>query len=599
MQKISLVAYTLLLFVAGSFSGTVYADVTVEAGLSHTSFSVDQMAQLTITVNGASRGADITLPQLEKITLHNRGKSSQVNMVNGTISSSLAHNYLVQADEPGSYTLPPVHVKVSGRDYMTEPLQFTVTAADRKNRDSGGTGQNLDEIAFLRVTEAGTHYPGEIVPITVKAYFNQKYRFDEISLPALEADGIASPQIKENPAKTQETVNGRAYHVLTWNTTLSGVKAGRQTVKFTLDGSLLIPQQRKRQSPFGDPFFDDSVFSNFFGGYQRRPLTLESNETEFAVLGLPALNKPVDFTGAIGRFDMEVSASPLKLAVGEPVTLKIKISGDGNFDRVEAPEFPENQAWKSYPPTTELLTDQDGKVSGKVFEQAIVVRDATAQEISSLSFSFFDPELKDYVTRVSEPIPIELQNVAQAIAAAPSTMPKSETVKPGPVKDEERFHTLAPIQLETGKFSARLMPVYKRPWYLLTSLATLLAFCAILFLKWQRSRNERNPEIVQNRKRRQLLKENMRRLSVTAESGDTSQFLQECRKIIQLQLGQAWRMEPAAISSADLADKLAKDSPLLDIFTRTEAAAYGAAEISRKDIQTFLTTLSTELENLT
>ena len=600
MQLRRILTSTLLFFLTCHLASDVCADVSVEASISRTSFSVNQMAQLTITVNGASRNVDIDLPQLDNIQLHNRGKSSQINMINGSVSSSTALNYLLQAEEPGDYTLPSIQVSVSGTTYQTAPIAFTVTAADQKNADNGAKNEpDLDEVAFLRVTGAGRHYPGEIVPITVKAYFSQQYRFDEISLPTLQADGIASPQIKENPTKTQETVNSKMYHVLTWKTTLSGVKAGKQKVKFTLDASLLIPQQRLRSSRFGGSLFDDSFFSDFFGGYERRPITLQSNETDFTVLALPTQNKPDNFTGAIGTFDLEVTASPLQLAVGEPITLRIKITGTGNFDRVVAPVFPEIQGWKTYPPTTEQSPEHNGEAGSKVFEQAIVARDPATQEIPALSFSFFDPVQKTYTTRLSAPIPIHLQDAANPGKQVKNLQPRKSVSQDIVAKQPDtRFQTLAPIHLETGTFQDRIEPLYQKSWYLLGCAAAVLAALGAILLKWQRLQKSRNPEIEHARNRKLLLKKDLQRVTRTAKSGDYGRFLEECRKTIQHQLGMDWEMEPGAICSADLSSRLPADSPLLQIFSMAETAAYGAVDISEEEIQVLIEKMSAELERL-
>ncbi|NOR24101.1 MAG: hypothetical protein GQ542_06845, partial [Desulforhopalus sp.] len=87
-----------------------YAEVTVEASLSHLSFPQDKAARLTIMVTGTSRNATIELPEIDNLRLHNQGQSSQISVVNGTISSSISHKYLVQAGKPGPYTIPSIKV---------------------------------------------------------------------------------------------------------------------------------------------------------------------------------------------------------------------------------------------------------------------------------------------------------------------------------------------------------------------------------------------------------------------------------------------------------------------------------------------------------
>ena len=51
----------------------------------------------------------------------------------------------------------------------------------------------------------------------------------------------------------------------------------------------------------------------------------------------------------MGVFTLASDAAPLKLNVGDPITLKLKISGRGNFDRVTAPVMVDESGWRSYP----------------------------------------------------------------------------------------------------------------------------------------------------------------------------------------------------------------------------------------------------------
>ena len=248
-----------------------YAEVAVEASLSHLSFPQDKAARLNIMVTGTSRNATIELPEIDNLRLHNQGQSSQISVVNGTISSSISHKYLVQAVKPGSYTIPSIKVTAGGKSYSTKPLNFEVTPAGQQPSGySGSTDRAKGEIAFIRISETGNHYPGEIVPFTIKAYFTQAYRADINSLPALRGDGVVMSQLQDKPRQTEESVNGRKYHVLTWDTSLSGIKVGEHPMSFSLEATMLIPQKRRSLSPFGgnslfdDSFFNDSFFDDFF-----------------------------------------------------------------------------------------------------------------------------------------------------------------------------------------------------------------------------------------------------------------------------------------------------------------------------------------------
>ncbi len=581
------------------------ADITLEASLSHLSFPVDQGAMLTITVNGASRISNIEMPVIAGVNFQNRGQSSRINIINGSMAAALSNNFLVQAQKPGIYTIPPIKVNVGNETLTTKPLSFEVTADPSGNTSGGSAERSLEEVAFIRISELSNHYPGEIVPIRIKAYFNQKYRADINSLPTLRGDGVVMPQLREKPTQTQERVNGVSYHVLHWDTTLSGIKAGKHPLTFSMEASLLIQQKRRPTSPFGGGLFDDSTFNDpffdsVFGGAQRKPIDVASPEVVFNVIPLPSANQPKDFSGAIGDFALKVSANRQDLEVGEPVKLSVEISGSGNFDRVEAPTFPDSPNWKTYTPTATFNSSGNSYSGVKVFDQAVVAKNDTVKEIPGLSFSFFDPVKKDYITRTSAPISIKLSK--SVAAPAPTPLPQNTPVLPQgkdiPAKPSHGFEQMAPLNLQMGDFQTSIVPMFKRNWFLGLVALSILILIAIGIWQLRRANFAKHPERELRLRKSHLLGNDLNRVEQAYNSGNILEFLALSRTAIQNQTGISWNMAPSAISLADLKNRLGAESPLVEIFAAADAASYGGAELSRAKMQDYFTTMKRKLEEL-
>ena len=51
---------------------------------------------------------------------------------------------------------------------------------------------------------------------------------------------------------------------------------------------------------------------------------------------LPKEGKPSDFSGAIGKFSLDLQADPLKVNIGDPIALRFTISGNGGFEFIDA-----------------------------------------------------------------------------------------------------------------------------------------------------------------------------------------------------------------------------------------------------------------------
>ena len=582
---------------------SAHAEITVETSLSAQSFPVDRAAQLTVTVSGA-RSADIHMVEIDGLRFHSRGQSSQVNIINGSYSSSISSNFIIQALKPGTYTIPPLSVTAGKETIQTRAITFEVTSVGQNQASKGGPTKGStdgDEIAFIRLTEISRHYSGEVVPITIKAYFNQKYRANINSLPVLKTDGVVMSPLSNQPEQTQEELNGAIYSVLSWNTTLSGIKTGNHPILFELDATLNLPQQRRMSTFGGSSLFDDSFFNNFFGGFQQKPIKVVSPELHFEVAELPTADKPENFTGAIGNFQLTTSASPRQVEIGEPITLTIEIRGKGNFDRVESPVFPTTPSWKTYSPTSDYSSKENIYSGKKQFEQAIVAKSGTLQHIPALSFSYFDPEKEIYKTITSEPIAIKITEPDIPINQQPPVQAAAASKKPQPVQTVAPvpgISGLVPIHLETGKFHQSITPLYKQVWFLSSVVCCLLLLSLVLFFNIHTRNMAKHPELQLQKQRSRLLTESLTKISAAKTSGDGSLFLALCRQTIQQQLGLLWNVEGAAISLAGIKNRLDPQTPLIEIFQAAEQSAYSTTALPIETMQIYFEQMKKELEEL-
>src|SRR5262249_51551887 len=141
---------------------------------------------------------------------------------------------------------------------------------------------------------------------------------------------------------------------------------------------------------------------------------------------------PASFSGAVGNFTLsQYQAGPTNVGVGDPITLKIRIAGQGSWDSVTIPSAPATADWrefKLYPPTAKVETHDQMQINGpKYFEQVITPKNADVKEIPGFTFSFFDPNARPSRTLQRAPLPI----VVRPTAATPQptivqTSPPSE-----------------------------------------------------------------------------------------------------------------------------------------------------------------------------
>ncbi len=568
----------------------VFAKITAKAFLDSTTFPVTGAARLTITVNGA-RSAEIDLPEIKGIRFHNRGQSSQFSIINGSYTSSITNTYLVEPLNPGKYSIPPISVIAGDTTVQTNRLEFKVTAGTGAASPSSSPSSIRQQVAFIRLTPPGRHYTGEIIPMEIEVCFNSEYRININSLPVLHGDGVVMAPLDDKPGRHRENISGKTYNVLSWNAAVTGIKAGRHPISFSLDATQVLPGTRRPMASFGD-IFNDPFFNNFFGGMVERPIKVSSKKVNLEIIDLPEKGKPEIFTGAIGNFEMGVTATPLKAEVGEPITLTIEIKGKGNFDRVEPPVFPKNSDWKTYTPTTDFISGEDALSGKKRYELAIVAKNSGIKEIPSLSFCFFNPEKQQYETVTSPPLAVN-------IAPPPDRPITSQAVENKPVqptKSNKKKVGMSLLHLEKGTFHQTIEPLYKKLWFLVAGGCCIVLLFMVAILRIIQQNRKNNPQRQKKKENRERLSRNFKKLEQARKDGDDILFLSLCRQTIQEQLGPAWGITPSALTLADIQKRINRTSPLTEIFAVAEEAGYGGKGISRQQMDEYLEQLRHELE---
>ena len=200
---------------------------------------------------------------------------------------------------------------------------------------------------------------GEILGVEFQVYVreglanaeNILQSFEQYGGCPLKAEGVSI--IKTAHAQRRRMRSGNAnYGVATLVTSLSPVKTGPLTIgsmDVNLTLQLPLPNQRRR-----DPFDPFGMFQQM--QVEERRVALSAEPETLTALPLPKENVPANFNGAVGSFSMTVSAGPTNVAAGDPVTVKVQISGRGAFDSLALPEQNAWRDFKTYPPTTKVET---------------------------------------------------------------------------------------------------------------------------------------------------------------------------------------------------------------------------------------------------
>lgn len=162
----------------------------------------------------------------------------------------------------------------------------------------------------------------------------------------------------------------------------------------------------------------------FFGGDEERTLVVRSNRLALTVSPLPVQGRPPEFSGAVGRYDIQADVAPRSIRVGQPFTLTTRIRGVGGFDRLICPKAEPDGA-RAYPPRVVKSGSE------MVCEQVLLALGGARIEFPPQRVAYFNPATGRYEVAASNPAGVE-------VMTGPDGVEVPKAGPPGPEK-----HTVA------------------------------------------------------------------------------------------------------------------------------------------------------------
>lgn len=415
---------------------TVLTAAEIDSEISTRETYVGLPVVLRITINNAIEHETPEMPEVEGLKIESAGppsRSRQITNLNGrrTQRTTVTYPFLVTPLREGSFTIPPVKVVADGIASITKAVRIVATQSQ------------TDDLIFVEIEGSEKEiYVGEAIQLTLKIwvrpYRNQTYRIaldeeemwyclsDRTSWGPFQEPLEELAQRRQRPGgkrvlREDSAGEEREYFLYELETTLY---PDRPT---TIDGDdvrliMNYPEELGRsRSPFDafgdDDFFSGSVFDDpFFRSFgnrltitKTRPVVAEAAIDPIVVRPVPSQGRPDNYVGAVGQYTIAAEATPNRAQAGEPITLSLAITGSGSMDVVRAPPLSRQpDLTRDFKVSDESLA---GVVSGstKVFTTTIRPLHDKVKAIPAIEYSYFDPDLEQFITVTSDPIPIEVQ----------------------------------------------------------------------------------------------------------------------------------------------------------------------------------------------
>ena len=522
--------------------------VTFTASLDRDTIAPGEAATLSLTFEGGQPKGTPQIADIPGLQISYVGPSSQFSFVNGQTSSTVTYHFMVAASRPGEYAIPAMTAQVDGQSLTSQPLKLTVAPPNAP----ATTGVNAgSQVAFMKLTLSKNKvYVGEIITAQIELYFRQDVQnYGNFQINGLTADGFTTGKLVEGQHRRVQMGNA-AYTVVPAFFTLTARKTGPASVG-PIRGSVVI--ELPSANPQRDPFFERfGIRSPMFENGEQRQIPLATDEVTVNSLPLPAENKPADFNGAVGNYTMTINAGPTNVAVGDPITVHVQISGRGAFDTLTLPDQPAWRDFKTYPPTQSIkTTDQLGIEGAKTFEQIVTPQNPDVHELPAFAFSFFDPDAGTYRTLTESPVQLAVHSggttPTPVVAATKTANPQT------PLQQQD----ILPIKEQLGTLAQTAPPLLTQPVFLAAQGLPLLAWFAAFVWRKRADNLANNPRLRRQRQVAQMMRDGLADLRRLAAENKSDEFFATLFRLLQEQLGERLDCPASSITEAVIDERLA------------------------------------------
>ena len=434
---------------------------------------------------------------LEVIAGPYTSSQSSYQMINGhtSSSSSVTITYTLYAAKNGSFTIGASHALVGGKRLSSRPVKIQVSGhAQRTNGAPNMHGQ--DSYDQPRMRSAGSAISGSDLFIKVSASKKRVHEqepilltykvYTQVDLTQLEGKmpdlkGFHTQEVPLPQQKTfhTETVNGRPYKCVTWSQyVMYPQMTGRLEIpSITFKG--IVVQQNRNVDPM-------EAFFNGGSGYVEVKKDIKAPGITLQVDPLP--QRPANFSGGVGKFNISASLDKKDVKAGEPITLRVVVGGIGNLKLLKQPvvNFPKDFDKYDAKVTDKTRLTANGVEGNMVYDFLAVPRNQGSYTIPSVELTYYDTGKNAYKTIKTQPFKVEVEK-------GDGTSAESEDF----ASQDKDIHTIKLGKAEQHKADEMFFGSFG---YWISLLMPLIAFVVLLIVF--RRRAIENADIVKKRSNR-------------------------------------------------------------------------------------------------
>ena len=480
--------YIFLFFAITIISNVNAQDDTIsfEAVLSKKSLGINENLRVDFKMN--KDGDNFTPPSFNGFTVVGGPNQSVSNMwVNGKRTFSKSYTYFLTPIKKGPLTIGQATIEIDENIYKTLPVKISVSESVAVSKDPNDPTYVVNENLHLVAEISNTNpYLNEGISIVYKLFYSPQINVTNVGeIETPEFENFWSQNIKIPRLQIERgSFKGDNYNFVTWKkTVLYPQKSGKLDIlPLSLDVSVDVPTNRR----------------DFFGNriYNQVSKKVTAGKRSINVKVLPG-NAPESFNGAVGKFDIKLNTNKTELNASESLQATVKVSGKGNLKLFSPPSVQVPSSLEKYDPeynekVSTSLTGMKGFISNTY---TLVPQFQGKYPVSSVEFTFFNPQLNKYETINSDDLII---NVLEGPLSSDNNINITNTQKSQNILPSINQFKFIKTNSDLVKINSNPF-IYSLSFYLILIFPVLAILLLFIFFK---SKNITNSKLKESRSRR-------------------------------------------------------------------------------------------------
>jgi len=464
--------YAFLILSGLLLSGILHAaEPKAVLSLDRRDVSPGKQAKMTLKVEGA---VPVKIPEPPFVNGLDIRYQDTVN----TGIDSAVFVYRIVAKKTGNYTIGPVYIEYQGGRTASNVVSLTVAKeAYAVPYMSASDDMDLSGRIYLSLDLPKKRlYVNERLPVEIKL-FSDWFDLEDITINEIVTGEILAEKLSKGNSDVVN-IGDKRFAVMSYKTNIIAPVPGKATIEPVKVSLNVAPRKPGPSGELPSLLNDNEAFyKNYIAGRNKVPIELETEPIQLEILPLPLKNRPDTFGGAVGNFNFDAEASPLRVKAGDEVKIRLSVTGDGNYSTFSTINIPAIPGTKPYEPIVKRGSDSF------TMEETVRVVSTDVDEIPVITFSFFDPAKADYVSISRGPFRIisevaSLKKISAGTRQTDAASKAEEAPKPKAKKPESGIIELKASMGRTGRFDPYLysgaIP------FAFQAIPLLLVFAAIL-----------------------------------------------------------------------------------------------------------------------